>query len=345
KSTTITPPTRLHNYFQVMLWHRCISDLITLYNRIQSRHVEAFQMHGQQVNTMTGCDEQSVKAVCCQDPPLREKEPSSSPTRPRTPEPYPFCCKAHSLVFTTQYPLSFVPYSLRVQFRRMVHKVQSVSQKKIWSSVSGWREQLGLAGRTIQYTGSTEKLQFCTGTAYPPSPPSAAASEGQLMAEEEALVQRRYRIEEQARQDNLDKQELLALCHMACGLFLADDRLQSPPPTIISLLRQGSPWNKGVWCEGEWQHASIDVRQPGQASLNGSSQSAANSSSVTEGDKSIESGQANDNGNDMGRWQSICIAAIQFLAHEDLAWGGNRTNAELSRLRAANNPSAWTYHE
>jgi len=326
RSTTIAPPRRLHNYFQVMLWQRCLSDLISLYNRIQSRHVdETSKVQGREVRT-------DAAATTSADV-------------------YPFCCKAHSLVFTTQYPFSIVPYSFRVHLRRMARKVQSVSNKNVWSNAFGDHRERGSSRRRIQYTGPTNKLRFCDGTntshgqgSAPTSPTSPRQCSMDDDDGEEAVIQRRYRIEEQIRQDNLLKQELLALCHMACGLFLVDDRATNPPPTLMSLLRQGSPWNKGVWREGEWQHTPIEVvRQRSHSRSHSSSQETAWSAAgaMNMGDH----GSSKSDIKDMGRWQKMCIAAIQFMAHEDLAWGGNRTNAELSRLRASTNATSWTYHE
>ncbi|KAF9287342.1 hypothetical protein BGZ68_001951 [Mortierella alpina] len=325
KSKVIAAPRRLGNYFQVMLWHRCISDLISLYHRVQARHMDSTccSQHTRPRNHA-----RKVSAVCCQYPStMRTATPMASD--------YPFCCNAHSLVFTTQYPFNFVPYSVRVHIRRLVQKVQSVSNRNILSAaLSGGQGENASPRQKVQYTGPANKLKFCDGS--PRSSTTKAAMmdskhphEGAAYDENEVLVHRRYRIEEQIRRDSRDKQELLSLCHMACGLFLTEDhRSPNAPTTIMSLLRQGSPWSKGVWQEGEWRHAAIDLYQKGNK---------ATTSNLSTGfDQAVK---------DQGRWQRICLATIEFLAHENLTWGGNRTNAELSRLRATGNESAWIYYE
>ncbi|KAF9985285.1 hypothetical protein BGZ65_011294 [Modicella reniformis] len=331
RSTTITPPKRLHNYFQVTLWERCLNDLISLYNRIQSRHVDEPSSKAQGYEAVVPS---SPRASCSQEP--------TGPSASSSADIYPFCCKAHSLVFTTQYPFSIVPYSFRVHLRRMARKVQSVSQKSIWSNALGDPRERVPSRRRIQYTGPTNKLRFCDSATHGPAPTSPTVSKQNITEDDEdVIMERRFRIEERIRQDNLIKQELLALCHMACGLFLADDRSSNPPPTLMSLLRQGSPWNKGVWREGEWQHTPIDVVwQRSHSRSNSSSQEGLWAAVTSPGDNGSKADTK-----DMGRWQKLCVAAIQFLAHEDLAWGGNKTNAELSRLRAMSNATAWLYHE
>ncbi|KAF9188922.1 hypothetical protein BGZ50_001072 [Haplosporangium sp. Z 11] len=325
QSKVITPPRKLANYFQVMLWHRCVSDLISLYNRIQDLHLDSPAKnlyHPEKVVHQI----QPEKTVCCQD--LTTPTSMRSSAQPSMAGPYPFCCHAHSLTFTTQCPFSFVPYPIRAQFRRIVHKVQSISHKQIWHMAFGDRRTL-LAPRreSIRYTGPNTRLHFCNGTTHSTVPATVPGS-GHKSNEDEVLVQRRYRVEERIRQDTLVKQELLALCHMACGLFITEDLSRDAPPTIMSLLRQGSPWNKGVWREGEWRYEAIDFRfQLGSAHP-----------------PSLDTPDRHDAW-DQGWWQKICIATIEFLANKNLTWGGNRTNAELSRLRTTNNSGAWIYHE
>ncbi|KAF9354101.1 hypothetical protein BGX26_008078 [Mortierella sp. AD094] len=313
KSKVIPPPKGLLNYFQVLLWHRCMSDLIRLYSRIQNRHVDVLPCH-------------------------RESQPLEMDMTAHASDIYPFCCKAHSLVFTTQYPINIVPYPIRAGLRRMMKMVQSVSQKSILpGAVTGQSESTTAAGRRIQCVGSGKRLNFCNGRAQPPSPTPLNHKRSRSIDDE--LVQRRYQIEEQTRQDNQVKQELLGLCHMACGLFLIDTQSPDGPSTIMSLLRQGTPWNKGIWREGEWQHDFINQQHYTHQSSN---------SDPCEGynpNKTTARSQTSNDSRDMGRWQKLCIAAIQFLAHEELAWGGNRANAELSRLRATSNANAWIYYE
>ncbi|KAG0000500.1 hypothetical protein BGZ79_005875 [Entomortierella chlamydospora] len=303
-SKAIPPPKRLLNYFQALLWYRCMSDLIHLYNRIRSRHVDVSP---------------------------RRREPQSLDKTTHASDIYPFCCKAHSLVFTTQYPINIVPYPIRAGFRRVVRIVQSISQKSILSgTVIGQSGSTRAVGRRIQSVGSSKRLNFCNGSAQPPA--QTLLNHKRSTPIDDELVQRRYQIEEQTRQDNQVKQELLGLCHMACGLFLIDLQSSDGPSTIMSLLRQGTPWNKGIWREGEWQHDFINQQHYAHQGSDSGPQ---------EGSRF----QSNNDPRDMGRWQKLCIAAIQFLAHEDLAWGGNRANAELSRLRATSNANAWVYYE
>ncbi|KAF9282544.1 hypothetical protein BGZ88_010986 [Linnemannia elongata] len=378
RSTLIAPPPRLQKYFQVMLWHRCMSDLIALYNRIQRLHVDIAYSPSSSKKT---CPEplepmpESNRAVCCQDMPTNTPSPIASPVMQ---ESYPFCCNAHSLVFTTHYPASVtIPYPIRQKFRRMAQKLQT---KNLWATVlqahganvAQWEESH--IGRHIQYTGSTEKLQFCNGVARPISPatmaavvasgaatsPSPSIHKQRREMDDEELVLRRHRIEERIRQDTLMKQELLSLCLMACGLFMVDSRSHHIPPTLMSLLRRYGPWDKGVWREGEWRRSAIALSS-GAGSEEGvggaytkkkslSPSSSLNFSSHRRGAAAVdgvlaEGAAKEDNMEERGPWQNLCIAAIQFMAHENLTWGGATGNEELSRLRVTINSSQWIYHE
>ncbi|KAG0098242.1 hypothetical protein BGZ93_000730 [Podila epicladia] len=350
-SDTIEPPKRLANYFHMMLWHRCMHDLIAIYNRIQQQHTRVAPRKKKEEPPKSVVE----PPVCCQD------TPSPPPTTQTSTESssFPFCCDAHSLVFTSRYPTSVVPYSVRLRFRRIAHKVQVVSQHAMWLVAMGGIHRTGgisnlqmdrmpTGQRVIRNVGCNNKIQFCNGSVHPPMQTHPSPSPGtvypldeiqqrqlQRRIEDEAMLQRRHRIEERTKHDNLIKQELLGLCHMACGLFLITtpmSRSADAPPTIMSLLRYGSPWIKGVWREGEWRHDPIEL---GNSSGGDGKSSNANGSSKN-GQESLM---------DQGPWQKMCIAAIQFLAHEDLAWGGTKTNAELSRLRATSNANAWVYHE
>ncbi|KAF9546267.1 hypothetical protein EC957_009880 [Mortierella hygrophila] len=376
RSTLVAPPSRLQKYFQAMLWHRCMSDLIALYNRIQRLHVDITPSP----SSKKTCPEplepmpESNRAVCCQDMPTSIPSPTASPVMQ---ESYPFCCNAHSLVFTTHYPASVpLPYPIRQKLRRMAQKLQT---KNLWATIlqshginaAQW-EECSIGGH-IQYTGSTEKLQFCNGVARPISPATmaAVAASGSATSssssihkqrremDDEELVLRRHRIEERIRQDTLMKQELLSLCLMACGLFMVDSRSRHIPPTLMSLLRRYGPWDKGVWREGEWRRSAIDLSS-GTGSEKGaggshkkksmSPSSSLNISSLRGGAATVDGVKAEgaakeDNKNERGPWQNLCIAAIQFMAHEDLTWGGATGNEELSRLRVTINSSQWIYHE
>ncbi|KAI1303390.1 hypothetical protein EDD11_005353 [Mortierella claussenii] len=397
KDSTITPPQRLHNYFQVMLWHRCMTGLISLYNRVQDRHLDAPPGIRQPSKAKTTAVKSMIPTASTDIIVLRYQSAtpinhtfSTTTTSFTVPDDYPFCCRAHSLDCATQHSFNFVPYTIRVQFQRMFQMVKLISQQSIWSNAFnglglGRRERstesvstvsaASTRRRTIRYTGPTSKLQFCNShhssssssnrksSASQPSAlsllsaPSSLQRRSRSEVEEDELVQRRYRVEESIRQDNLVKQELLALCHMACGLFLTDDRSIDPPATIMSLLKGASPWSKGIWREGEWRYDAIGPQQPDKERTNSayshtSKQNRHQQQSRAHGSQSSASSPAEGYENigsmaeeDMGPWQRICVATIQFLAHEDLAWGGNRTNAELSRLRATSNATAWIYHE
>ncbi|GJJ75839.1 hypothetical protein EMPS_08197 [Entomortierella parvispora] len=357
----IYPPQKLQN-FQILLWHRCLSDLIALYNKIQDRHLpeahpiapsSSKRKHKKEISTAASSLTSLSSPVCCQDPPrsasrFYSQSRSSDETMSQAcQESYPMCCHAHSLVFSAEYASShLVPYPVRVHFRRMVQKVQAATHRAFWSATSGIRSSSSFSGpsglwtrRMVEYTGPRDRLRFCSGSVHPPNYARVSSSldlsnkDGKKQqVETEALMQQRLRIEEGLRQDTLMKQELLALCHMACGLFLVEERAaMDTPPTIMSLLRQGGPWNKGVWREGEWRRLAIDPSSSPKSGKTASRAAPNNSSS-----NSVM---------DQGRWQKICVATIQFLAHEDLSWGGNRANAELSRLRTTSNASSWIYHE
>ncbi|KAF9081804.1 hypothetical protein BGX23_000424 [Mortierella sp. AD031] len=375
-STLVAPPCQLQMYFQVMLWHRCMSDLIALYNRIQRLHVDVppSLKKAKESSSLEPLEPiaQPNKAVCCQD--LPNIPLSAEPTSPVMAEAYPFCCNAHSLVFTTHYPASvLIPSPIRQKFRRMAQKLQS---KNLWAAVLQghgtnivqWEEFP--MGRHVQYTGSTEKLQFCNGMARPESPATMAAaatiasgSESSSSSshkqrrdvDDEELLQRRYRIEERIRQDTLVKQELLSLCLMACGLFMIDGQSRYVSPTLMSLLRRYGPWEKGVWREGEWRRSAIETSpwtgpEEGRFKRKKSmSPSPSLTFSTTRGGaaegRQTDGTAKDDNTNERGPWQNLCIAVIQFLAHENLTWGGATGNEELSRLRVTINSTQWIYHE
>ncbi|KAF9970821.1 hypothetical protein BGZ73_006403 [Actinomortierella ambigua] len=184
------------------------------------------------------------------------------------------------------------------------------------------------------------------------------------LSEEELLIRRRYLIEDAVWRDNLMKQELLGLCHIACGLFTVDTTtshdhgaaiaaaggtrpaLRQKPSTLMSLLRQGSPWRKGVWREGEWRASAINWDHAGLSNKgSGVSSPAYSTSSTATSPSSSQDWTPREAQAEQGEWQRICLAAIQFLVREDLAWGGNKANEELSLLKVTNYGSAWVYHE
>ncbi|KAF9946365.1 hypothetical protein BGZ70_003258, partial [Mortierella alpina] len=154
KSKVIPAPKRLVNYFQIMLWHRCISDLISLYHRVQTRHMDSACCSQ---NTRHRSSSRRISTVGCRDPSTTRRRDSVASLA----SDYPFCCNAHSLVFTTQYPFSFVPYSVRVHIRRLVQKVQSVSNRSVLSSALGGGPGESAGPRQkVQYTGPATKLKF-----------------------------------------------------------------------------------------------------------------------------------------------------------------------------------------
>lgn len=181
------------------------------------------------------------------------------------------------------------------------------------------------------------------------------------------LVLRRLRLQERIRQDNLVKQELLSLCHMACGLFVIRASPNTPRPrTIMTHLRQGSPWQKGVWREGQWRYAPIDLdhdldeaamshrldleqqtaeglpRWNNSATLSEVRARLDGLFNFSEGYHGIE---GEDDINDQGPWQKLCLATIQFLIDEHLEWAGGTKSEELNRLRVTEHTDAWYYYE
>ncbi|KAG0212530.1 hypothetical protein BGX28_006128 [Mortierella sp. GBA30] len=398
-SNWIQPSRYLESYFQMMLWHRCLTGLVTLYNRIQQQHTRS-------TNIYLRPDPSHTEASLLENKSHHLASSASVTTsavnnRSDPISAYPFCCPAHSFAVASRRPYQLVPYGLSRRVRRAVYKFYCVSNKKVTPSRPTLR-------RRIEPIGPSAKLLFCTGSSKPPvtrsirhhrmstDAPTEFGAQRQLQrlqeeennrkaketeecrrqqereAEEQDLLTRRFMMEERIRQDTLLKQELLSLCHTACGLFMIRGRRYHPtgPPskTIMTLLRQGSPWNKGVWREGEWRHAPIDLNHDADEitvsrrldkeidyRLERGIQLNTNPD-VAEGTirerlnrlfniTMFYGKEAEDDVADQGTWQRLCLATIQFLVDERLAWGGNETNTELSKLRATNNATAWYYHE
>ncbi|KAG0039197.1 hypothetical protein BGZ82_009348 [Podila clonocystis] len=355
----IPPPSQLTSSFQVMLWHRCLSDLIALYSSIQSRHVADKKSVSRRIRSMPTL-------------PTLQELPGHKHHHQGDRTAYPFCCSAHSLVFA-QPSYKTAPVKIREIARRTVQVLRNVSLKSFWAS----DPEVDLARRNIQpVLGS--KLRFCHQEQKQDRLPKhpflrkslpRRSSDSDLettqrrsqlrQLKKQAGGESRATIEDRSRLDTLKKQELLSLCHMACGLFLAGDRDPETGPSLTALLRSGSPWNKGVWHEGEWHKSPIaDMRvDVGDHFLpTHSSSRRGQSGHTTRSGKRIRSKLEgllsltksrrgdDDESEEQGRWQRLCLAAIRFLAHEELSWGGNKRNVELSHLKIANHSDAWTYH-
>ncbi|KAG0252807.1 hypothetical protein BG011_006737 [Mortierella polycephala] len=388
-TTLVHPPDRLSSYFQMMLWYRCLSDLIQIHNLIQNRHTRPTVISSERT---PGCSKYTTgKSGTLQYSPCSQAiRQDSSPGQTGGLSTYPFCCAAHSLVFVNRQPYQLVPYRLKLRARQTARKVRNMSRRR--SSTSA-------LGRVIKSAGAATKLQFCNSARRHQSEPLCSVRiettqqakdlemhwtqnrpakelkdehrrQSWLRFQEDAdLLRRRFMIEERIRQDTLIKQEFLGLCHMACGLFIVRSRRReavAPSPTVMTLLRKGSPWNKGVWREGEWRHAPIDldhdedevrlshrlkVEQEYKFQTKLDRRSGIDHTALNERMRefllsSTAFGRVGeDDVVDQGPWQKLCLAAIQFLVHEDLAWGGNETNVELSKLRATEHDEAWYYHE
>ncbi|KAG0224752.1 hypothetical protein BGW41_004965 [Actinomortierella wolfii] len=419
--THVEPPARLRSFFQRLLWHRCLSDLVRIYNQIQERHIPT-PASGQTIRDckasspfssspsppLFAVSDSTAQYKRPEDNSCTTSLPSHTPALAATTQGphqtqeaiYPFCCKAHSLVFshspnTLNGPFSsatttaslfsaswmtssrYTLFGLRTKLKQAMNDLQRAYRQFQWTlSALGFDQTPLDLQRIVQPAFRPSKLVFCNAISIK-EPSMAILPKGSSLqdqkqqrqtknddqvtdhehhkdreshyashrlSEEELLVRRRYLIDDAVRRDNLMKQELLGLCHIACGLFTVDtanpqgttadgntrrsSRYQ--PVTLMSLLRQGSPWRKGVWQEGEWRSSAIELDP--MAAPNDPS-----SSSIPWNAQEAEAEQ--------GEWQKICLATIQFLIREDLAWGGNKANEELSKLKVTNYGSAWVYHE
>ncbi|KAF9913463.1 hypothetical protein BX616_010013 [Lobosporangium transversale] len=190
-------------------------------------------------------------------------------------------------------------------------------------------------------------------------------------AHDQAFTRKRFMMKERIRRDRLVKEELLSICHMACGLFKIRDFYlpgeSSSPLSIVALLRRGSPWGVGAWREGEWRSTPVDLDhdideiamsrrlhleqeyrfESGLLSHQGLSPNEAQARmselfSLSPGRHGLEEC---DDMIDQGPWQRLSLATIQFLAHENLEWAGSGADPELSWLRVTFQDEAWYYHE
>lgn len=434
----IFPPRRLQSTLQVMLWRRCLTDLIGVYNRIQELHNSPVVIGA---------------ASSAHDHGSKNHELDDQAN---------LCHHQKQTVEQQQRPIGR-------GFRKMIHRIRSVAKKRPHHTGGNGREKRVLfahrgasswslpasfaPGSTTTWSQTTSASSFddvsrqqvqqlspCSfserQSPYQQRRRSSESSEptnhlGDIfrvkksdihnfrlcaLSLENRQLQRRARMKERIRRETMLKEELLGLCHMACGLFLV--RGQRPPEeggprSIMTLLRQGSPWNKGVWRVGEWQHAPLDLdhdldetvmahryhlereyRQletvavsqrrwssydPAYASYSSSLASSSSSSShssisfatgtpatntVTDCDSTnasdtneyasisdllalLPANTTTKQDDTIGRgvWQSLCLETIKFLIDDNLAWGGNDPNHELSKLKATLHEEAWYYHE
>ncbi|KAF9922980.1 hypothetical protein BGZ67_010176 [Mortierella alpina] len=341
----VQPPRFLDSYFQMMIWHRCLTDLIALFNRIQKLHTRPAITRARPASLSARHSHHLVPA------PLVSQEPSLTSD-------YSFCCPAHSSALANRQSYQLVPCDLSQNVRRAVCKFRPL---KGGSRSQGFADTHKDSECQIQMLLEEDERQM-----------EECQRRQERDKEEENLVLRRFMMEERIRQDTLMKQELLSLCHTACGLFMVRSyrhHTASPPTkTIMTLLRQGSPWNKGVWREGEWRHAPIDLDHDADEVMmsrrveseikyrierNNSQQRNPGAAESTIREKlrqlfnisAFHGREGEDDVAEQGTWQRLCLATIQFLADERLVWGGNEINLELSKLRSSSNASAWFYHE
>ncbi|KAG0197571.1 hypothetical protein BGX33_000489, partial [Mortierella sp. NVP41] len=275
----IPPPQRLQSTFQAMLWSRCLTDLVGIYNRIQELHDRP---------TVVGTNN---IAVPDHDPMGRQFHMQGRP---------------HPRQHLSEFVEPFRPIGRR--FNGLIHRIWSVAKKRP-QPCSG-NNGRGMKTLSKLYGGSPSCSPSSSSTSLPISPTPATVGESShpenqfvfhsgrqspyyhrrqseqqqkqhqfdeffrvkksdshliqqhAANQERSLMQRRVIMEERKRRDTLLKEELLGLCHMACGLFMIKGGRtpeQGGPRSIMTLLRQGSPWKKGVWREGEWRHAPIDL--------------------------------------------------------------------------------------
>ncbi|KAG0059495.1 hypothetical protein BGZ89_000360 [Linnemannia elongata] len=434
---TVTPPRRLQSIFQAMLWRRCLTDLIGIYNQIQELHSITVVISASSTVHDLGSKNHEVSEQ------VNFRHRQKDGTEQHRP--------------------------IGRGFKRMIHRIRSVAKKRRYTSVGNVLETRALFNHSglsswslpasfspgsptlAPFTASASTLGD-TSRQKVQQPASSSQSECQSLHQhrrrpselpdphnlddffrvknselhnfqqciasmERKQKQRRTMMEERIRRETMLKEELLGLCHMACGLFMVKNQRQPEqggPRSIMTLLRQGSPWKKGVWRSGEWHHAPIDLdhdlKETAMAhrhylerdynrlkrlvdshrrwsSFNPSSSSSvssilSSSSSTFSSDSLIsfftdtptprpttrattDAFDGNeyasiselldilplnvttkqDDTIDHGAWQSLCLATINFLMDENLAWGGNDPNHELSKLKATLHEGAWYYHE
>ncbi|KAF9143003.1 hypothetical protein BGX30_001596 [Mortierella sp. GBA39] len=434
---TITPPRRLQSTFQAMLWSRCLTDMVRIYNQIQELHNISVVISASSAIRDLGKKNHELS----EQVDLRHRQKEATEQR----------------------------HPIGRGFRKMIHQIRSVAKRRRYTSGGNVRETkplfthrgatswslpaslspgsptftpftasastLGDAPRPQAQQPTSSSQSGCQGpyqhrrrTSELPDPDNfddffrVKKSElhnfqQRITSMERKQKQRRAIMEERIKRETMLKEELLGLCHMACGLFVVRNQRQPEqggPRSIMTLLRQGSPWKKGVWRSGEWQNAPIDldhdldetamahrhhlehdynylksfVGSHRRWSSFGHSSSSSVSSFISSSFSSLSSDSLTSfftdtptlrpttrgttdafDGNeyasisdlldilplnattkkddtiDHGAWQSLCLATINFLMDENLAWGGNDPNHELSKLKATLHEGAWYYHE
>ncbi|KAG0332868.1 hypothetical protein BG004_001068 [Podila humilis] len=109
KEDVIAPPKRLTSTFQVMLWHRCFSGLIALYGIVQRRHISEKKTVRKRSESMPALPDVSFFSTLptLSSPqqtvvPVDPRADTNSQSSPQMNDNYPFCCSAHSLVFSSK---------------------------------------------------------------------------------------------------------------------------------------------------------------------------------------------------------------------------------------------------
>ncbi|KAK3813710.1 MAG: hypothetical protein JOS17DRAFT_779358 [Linnemannia elongata] len=434
---TVTPPRRLQSTLQAMLWRRCLTDLATIYNQIQELHnipvvisassaVQDFGSKNHELYEQVNLRHHQKEATEQRRPigrgfrkmihrirSVAKKRRYTSGGNIRETR----ALFTHCGISSLSLPASFSPGS-------PTFAPVTASASAFGDSPRQQAQQLA----SYSQSGRQGLYQHRRRTSELPDPNNlddffrVKKSElhnfhQRIASMERKQKQRRTIMEERIRRDTMLKEELLGLCHMACGLFMVRNQWQPEqggPRSIMTLLRQGSPWKKGIWRSGEWQHAPIDLdhdldetamarRHHLERDYNHlkslvdthrrwSSFNPSSSSSVSTFFSSSNSSSSSDSltsfftdtpatrptakgttdafdGNeyasisdlldilplnettkqddtiDHGAWQSLCLATINFLMDENLAWGGNDPNNELSKLKATLHEGAWYYHE
>ncbi|KAG9070251.1 hypothetical protein KI688_009586 [Linnemannia hyalina] len=434
---TVTPPRRLQSTFQAMLWGRCLTDVVRIYNQIQELH--------------------NIPVVISVPSAIRDLGSKNNDLSEQV------NLRHRQKEVTEQH------HPIGRGFRKMIHRIRSVAKRRRYTCGGNVREtkvlftHRGVTSCSLPASFSPGSPTFALFTASAPTfgdaprpqaqQPTSSSQSGcqdpyqhrrrtselpdpnnfddffrvkkselhsfqqRVASMEKKQRQRRAIMEERIRRETMLKEELLGLCHMACGLFVVRSQRQPEqggPRSIMTLLRQGSPWKKGVWRSGEWQHAPIDLdhdldetamahrhhlerdynhlkRFVGShrrwSSFDHSSSSSV-SSFISSPSPSLSSDSLTSfftdastlrpttrgttdafDGNeyasisdildilplnattkqddtiDHGAWQSLSLATINFLMDENLAWGGNDPNHELSKLKATLHEGAWYYHD
>ncbi|KAG0281124.1 hypothetical protein BGZ95_006616 [Linnemannia exigua] len=280
---TVLPPRRLQSTFQAMLWRRCLHDLVGVYNRIQELHNSPIVIgttpsatHDIGIKKKGRIDQENLRQR--QQEAVEQQRPIGRGFRK-------MIHRIRSVAKKRPYPNGLNSRDKRASslYRSFSPSSCPASTTFASTTVPAYRLRDTLTvGCEYQY-GDLEHTSFDfehQGSSQQPRESSSLQEQSHLneyfrvkksdthlfrqraINLERALLQRRILMEERKRRDTLLKEELLGLCHMACGLFMVKNQRrpeQGGPQSIMTLLRQGSPWKQGVWREGEWRHAPIDL--------------------------------------------------------------------------------------